>query len=268
MLTFELSKMIYYIYNYGKCVISIKLDDDSINEIEIKATDDGLNIGNDSLLQIMSLLYSESFLPAKYNDYRKYFIRYNHIDSSDDLMISIIFPLLVNGKIESTVEVKSPDTFNKDIEKNVKATLLICSLMETMLIYSSPLTDDLNISAYNIYFTTKKNEDLKEYFFDDLDNIADLFDKNIIPMSILEVLKLRKSLLKARKIGNDSRKSIIILSELFSLKESNNLNKDNIKKILEKYGYNDMAEEIRIGIDEFLRDFGFDPQNFLGNLSK
>lgn len=268
MLMFELSKMIDYIYNYGKCIVSIKLDNGNFHEIEIEATENGLNLDNDSLLQIMSLLYSEAFLPKKYDDYKNYFINLKQSNNSIDLVFTFLVPFLVNGKIDPTIKIEPPEVSTAKLNKNVNATLSICSLMESMLVNSRPLTDDLDISSYNIYDSTKKSKDSKEHIFTDLDNIAEFFDKSLIPMSIIEVLKLRKALLESKKIGEDTRKSISILSELCVLVDNKSINENNIKEILVKYEYSTITEEIRSKIDEFLTELGYDPKVFFGGLSK
>lgn len=57
------------INKYGKCVLSIKDDNKTYNELEIMIQDDGFNVDDDTLLVILSILYSESFIPEKYKSF-------------------------------------------------------------------------------------------------------------------------------------------------------------------------------------------------------
>ena len=164
MLKFELSKLVDNIYKYGKCTILVKIDKKHHEEIEIKVTGDKLNMDEDGLLQILSIFYAESFLPEEFQNKKTYLVKDNN--SSE------------NKKYET-------------------ATLKIYNLIEKMLAYSNPLTDNLDISCYKIYTSTKENLDkdplTESKLLFSIDLLPEYMDNAIIPLLITEIIKQRKN---------------------------------------------------------------------------
>lgn len=225
MLKFELSKLVDNIYKYGQCTILVKVDENNYQNIDIKVDGDKLNIDDDTLLQIISILYAESFLPEKFQSKRTYFVKDDEINE--------------NKKFETV-------------------TLKIYNLIEKMLAYSNPLTDDLDISYYKIYTSTKENLDksplTESKLLFDIGLLPEYMDKAIIPLLITEIINQRKNLLKIKKISEQSNKVITILGKLGELE---NASKDMIEEILKKYGYYDIAEENRKILDNYLKHIGY-----------
>lgn len=259
MLRFELSKLIDNIYKYGKCILLIKTSEDSYRKVELKIENNKLNIDDDSLLQILALLYSEAFLPEKFEQYRNYFINQKE-EQYDDESLTIFFslPLLINGKISSSVSIKNLSNLDKTYDsKREEITLKICNLIEKMLKTSFPLNSSLDISAYQIYTSTKEepcdcslsnSETIKTSLL-----AHEYFDKKLIPLSIRETLRLRKALLETKRIGEETTNSIEILSELSKLAKDKKIEKNEIEEIFNKYGYYNMSEDFRKKILDYLK---------------
>lgn len=259
MLKFELSKLIDNIYKYGECILLIKLNEDSYKEIELKVENNKLNIDDDSLLQILALLYSEAFLPEKFEQYRNYFVnRKEEQYDAESLTIFFSLPLLINGKMSSSVCIKDLSNLDETHNnKREKITLKICNLIEKMLKNSSPLTSSLDISAYQIYTSTKESSDDCSLNNNQAVKISSLtheyFDKKLIPLSIIETLHLRKKMLEANHIGEEVRNSIEILSELSKVAKDKKIEKSVIEEIFNKYGYYNMREDFRKKILDYLK---------------
>lgn len=225
MLKFELSKLVNNIYKYGICTIVIKIDENHHEEIEIKVTDDKLNVDEDNLLQILSMLYAECFLPEEFQNKKTYLVKDD--DSSE------------NKKFEI-------------------ATLNLYDLIEKMLTYSTPLTDDLDISCYKIYTSTKENLDkpplAEPKLLFDIGLLSEYMDKTIIPITIIQIIKQRKTLFEIKKIGEEGRRVITIIGELGELKNASN---DMIEAVLRKYGYYEIDIQNRKNIDAYLKYIGY-----------
>lgn len=93
--------------------------------MNIEIVGDKLNIDDESLLQILSLLYAETFIPAKFESNRTYFV-------------------------------KEPEEKNLDNKCEIKVFIELCQLIERILIYSNPFTESCDISATSIYMSYKE----------------------------------------------------------------------------------------------------------------
>lgn len=226
MLKFELSKLVNNVYKYGRCIIIIKIDESHHEEIEIKVIDDKLNMAEDDLLQILSILYAESFISEKFQNKKTYLVKDNN---------------------------------SSETKKFEKATLNLYGLIKKMLIYSTPLTDDLDFSYYNIYTSAKENLDkpplTESKLLFNTEFLPEYMDKVMIPLTIIEIMKQRNTLFEIKKVVEESKKAIIILGKLGKLK---NANKDMMEAVLKKYGYYEIDIKNRKNIDDYLKYIGYD----------
>ena len=225
MLKFELSKLVDNISKYGKCVILIRTDKNNYQKLNMEIVGDKLNIDDESLLQILSLLYAETFIPAKFESNWTYFV-------------------------------KEPEEKNLDNKCEIKVFIELCQLIERILIYSNSFTESCDISATSIY------ESYKEYISEEkstnistiTDYSGDYFDNILIPLAIKEQIKLRKTLLKSNEAHIECQNAMMLLKELSQF-EGKIIDLAKIKEILAKYGYDSFSKETKENIDEYLKLF-------------
>lgn len=260
MLIFELSKMIDSIYKYGKCILQVKVDSKTFKELEIKVDNENFNIDDDLLLQILSILYSEAFTPKKYDSYRSFFIKMEQQENNELLAINDILPFVVNEKSEITTSIKDLSGLCLlNCENTYLATLKLCGMISKMLSCCNPLTDSLDISAHKIYESVKNNSYEKSYVLTNLDNVAnDYFDKRLIPASIIEVLKLRKNIMKSKNLGDETIRIIDMISEISCLLENEGFDNIKIAEILKRHDYNGIPDERKNILNNYLKDIGYD----------
>lgn len=138
------------------------------------------------------------------------------------------------------------------------STIKLCGLIYNMISKAKPLTDDLDISAKKIYESVQCNTIKREFVFSDMDNVANYFDKILIPTFVLEVLKQRKEIMTSKKLGDDSRKVISIIAELSDFIDGKNMDIESITEILKKYDYDNIDKNIKSRLDNFLNNHGYD----------
>ena len=91
MLKFELSKLVDYIGKYGKCVINIKINEKQSTSIEVFVNENGeLNLSEEEIKQILSILYGETFLGITNIDNRKYTVQDSFAQSLGSLKNTLI----------------------------------------------------------------------------------------------------------------------------------------------------------------------------------
>lgn len=238
MLKFELSKLVDSIYKYGECIILIKVDENNYQKFNIEIVDGKLNIDDESLLQILSLLYAETFLPKEYENNRTYFVQ----EPEEKVL---------NNKFKINVFIE------------------LCQLIENLLIYANPFTEDYDISATSIYTSYKEyaNEDMPIKVSTITDYSGEYFDSILIPLVIKEQIRLRKSLLKSNEAHIQCQNAIMLLKELSQFDGHKKYDPNKIKEILSKYNYNSFSKEARKNIDEYLKLIGYNNE-FENNKTK
>ena len=240
MFNFELSKLIDNIYRSGKSSILIKVGEDFNEKIEIKATPDGnFDVNDEGLIQLISILYFQAYLPFNSNK-RNYKVIWEEkkLDLKD---INMIVALDISTLLEYNVEIT---VFNEETSEkgNELSTTKLCGLIEKMLVYSKVLDSNSNISLFKIYksFVTalKANSTLNK--FEDIkgEHLALYFDKSLIPETIKENLRLRKSILEAKKLGEVARKSVSLIADIEEMtKDSASISKEALLDLLNRFGY-------------------------------
>ena len=129
-------------------------------------------------------------------------------------------------------------------------------MIERILTYSNPFTEDYDISAISIY------ESYKDYIKEDgpikistvTDYSGEYFDSILIPLAIKEQIKLRKTLLKSNEAHIECQNAMMLLKELSQF-EGKIIDLAKIKEILAKYGYDSFSKETKENIDEYLKLF-------------
>lgn len=266
MLKFELSKLVDYIGRFGKCSINIKINEKQTTDIEVYVNENGeLNLNDEEIKQILSILYGESFLRITDLDNRKYTVLDSFAKSLGSLKNALILAnvlMLYGYSFEANVvpPIQENEERNNDKEKEAKKLALYIS---KMLLYSEPI-EDTDISIIAIYKSLNTAFQQEDVLADkSSEDIVQVLDSKLIP----EVVRMKtERLIAERKMKKAHMETISVIEILVALQEvldeGKGITDERLNTVLKKHGYSQLREEFQQNIQQFIKEaFNKDIEN-------
>lgn len=273
MLNYELSKLVDYIGRFGKCTVRIKVNNNLCNEFPVFIKEDGsLNLNDEEIKQLLSILYGEAFLARKNYVGATTFVEDTFKDKLGSLKnCMIVFQALSIFGFCLQADVLVPDLETIPIEETVPndATRELAKKIVKMLCGARTIRNgEISILAiYDSFDEAQKDRTTLEeessvksviqYLEDEssIESIVQYLETDAIPSAINSTLSAIRTIKITNQDGANARNFIGLFFELQEASDAGTLTADVARDLKEKFCYSQFSDSNKKKMDAFISEF-------------